>query len=413
MYWNHTGAKAQKSILVKKPSQPTWSSTCLASHSPATNQILTKEGAFVRRPKTAAGGHHNPPVAASSAGGPGRPATAPALLKGEGLIVKSSHGDPFLERVENKEVRRCCKAMRQEQLTVKAVIRAYSAPGDMSLYDLQTMHNKSARARPHGRGKDLGEISPSNSMPGSSVSSPQNAGSARRFMQDSAAADSMRALASTLHGNLRHHCKRLGVPPLLKPARGSMIGTSTHRFSQQRFATVGLDFDFEDDLLCGSLKHQPMLAVGSLEFQRELGGMFRLRAQDKDGPRFGHMGRQSSKQGLARSRPSMSDKSVLDFRRALEENYGSLRAAFKVFDSTHSGCLTMGDWDEIMKEMIGNSDDANTPFRLLLPTGHGDTITMEEFEALFTPAVEADRFAAEDAARKGGELALPSRLRVS
>lgn len=403
MYWNHSASKngAQESIisamywnhLGKKPSQPTWSSTCIASASPTANQKLKKESPFVRRPQTAVHGHHIPPAGSSNMSAPpGRPSTAPALLRGEGLIVKSSHKDPFLEKVENKEVRRCCEAMRQEQLMVKAVIRACSAPGDTSLYDLQKLHSNSAtRARHHKlRGKDHGELPTPSPSHGSGVSSPRSAATAHRFStKDTAAADSMRALASTLQGNLRHHLKRLGVPPMMNPplpGKKVLVDKNNHRCSRKRYGITGADHDLEDDRK--SLKKQPQF-LQSLEFRHDISEIFRTRAQDKTTPRdFRKTEERSSfRKSVFHTRSSVSDASLQIFQRCLEEKYGNLRAAFKVFDSSGSGSLTLGDWDRLVKES-GCPDDSMKQLRPVLPDG--DAITLEDFEDLFTSAEEQD-----------------------
>lgn len=61
-------------------------------------------------------GHHPGSLAI-----PGRPVSAPVLLRGEGLLVRRSHLDSHLQRIEDKAVQRTLEDMRREGFTKKTL----------------------------------------------------------------------------------------------------------------------------------------------------------------------------------------------------------------------------------------------------------------------------------------------------
>jgi len=75
-----------------------------------------------------------------------RPASAPRLLRGEGFLKPETHEDPFLQNIENVEVRRCVEKMRLARLPDKDRADEAGDMSDTSLFDLKVLHNKSVRS---------------------------------------------------------------------------------------------------------------------------------------------------------------------------------------------------------------------------------------------------------------------------
>lgn len=141
-----------------------------------------------------------PALLAAKLGPLARPNTAPALLTGEGLIVKRPHENDFLQRLENQEVINTISHQRKEKLTQIAWIQEYDLPAHpitegSRLYELSLYHG--ATQRSHNPLKK---------------SKSEATTTAVRTQATNHCAGQLHDLSRALDGNLCHHLYRLGLP---------------------------------------------------------------------------------------------------------------------------------------------------------------------------------------------------------
>lgn len=152
MFWNATNAwkdmclESQCRFPDKKLKATTWDS-CTIHARPRTAGVQQKS-----RKRH----HSHPTMLDNKLSQHNRPNTAPALLTGEGLLMKRPHQDSFLQKIENNEVQRSITAQRREKMAMKTWGEEYNQPvqpraGQLQeggrLYELNLYHGATQRLK--------------------------------------------------------------------------------------------------------------------------------------------------------------------------------------------------------------------------------------------------------------------------
>lgn len=253
-----------------------------------------------------------------------RPSTAPALLTGEGLLVKSSYEHKFLQQLENREVKHVINSHRKELQSQKTFEKAYDLPVEphypisrSQIYELSLYHGSGLRSRAPRVQKSKSQPLP--------------------------VANQLQELSVMLDGNTRHHCSRLGMP---RPGGASLAAKRHSPTSQDVLAlTRRTSSDF--------LRQQESFRTS---FRASVAPV----RKSTNSP-----GRSS------RSAPASVGKVCL----VLEKTYGSLFAAFD--DLATDGMLSFGDWEMVVQE-LGLDVDPSDLFRHL-NVGEDECMTAADF----------------------------------
>lgn len=175
-------------------------------------------------------------ASSSAAGGkrPGRPQSAPTLLRGSGLIAQRPYEDSLLQEIEDGTVRMVRQTLQREKLVTMDKIGAVDNFADPSLYDLKIWHNsgqraKTAKARYQRLTTSASERRRRVSNSGIVVCT---AGVPRRSPEETKAIGDVRELCSQLRTNISHHCNRIGLPA------ENMIGVPTDKPGQHVRSTI-------------------------------------------------------------------------------------------------------------------------------------------------------------------------------
>jgi hypothetical protein len=351
MFWSVTSPWKDKNVdepglPERTPVRPAWSTLVVHQRPQST-------GANVKRKRSAI--NTLAPAATQ------RPNTAPALLTGEGLLVQSTHGDDFLQHIEDSEVKRVITNQRKENLTQKVLKDGQTMP---ELYALKVWHNSCARSRGYRRWKAEQWGGSESSMP-----SPVSSESQSERLQE---------LERTLDGNMRHHYKRLGVqrPPVV--IGGHRICTIDEGETTSRRTRFGTAFqqEFEKLFRSSTATTSQFVRSGSAEIARtapvQSGSWENL--PPVKGRRRGLIGRTIS--GFS-TQSQISP--LVRVAKVLLKRYGSFRLAFKSIATT--GALHMGDWEKVLRDLAPRHD-ANHLFAYLGKNAQ-ETISLDEFDDVF------------------------------
>lgn len=197
-----------------------------------------------------------------------RPTSAPALLRGDSLIAQRPYEDDFLQGIEDNEVRRILRSMRQDKYLVKDFVGGVDVLNDQTLFDLKVLHNSNQRAKSAAEKARVGtspcrggsrSLRRGSQRRRSKGFSGGGGGEDTRHRVKSSPTEQVKDLAQVMRHDIRHHCARIGM---------------SHN-------------SLDKHLSSGVYSHLGRIQVRVLAEQHNIGGMhLAVRRQDIDPPTF-------------------------------------------------------------------------------------------------------------------------------
>jgi len=284
-----------------------------------------------------------------------RPKSAPALLRGEGLIAKQVHHDPFRQGVEDTEVRLLMDTLRRERHAQKDVLSNVDTLRDPSIFDLRVLHNQMQRAKSAAestRGNAQMDLCGRVSKLGHNT---KNGASAKGVCTNT---EQMRDLCHKLRNDISHHCDRMGLPE-------QYIGSSRAGRKIKVDGNVQIHVGLHDKNVAVSKRMAVLDKKKSTQIGEEIAKLFQMTKQP---PGDAICAKPSDEEAAAQ---------LLVGAAKFLMGSGCFRATLRVLDANQRGRVNMDEWVAGMG-LLGFPGKAPDAFKML--AGGGAELTLKELE---------------------------------